>query len=429
MKLRDLFRIPPALRHRKFFLLWVGLLVSLAGTQMQAWAIYWHLRTLSDQPIVVSGVGLARFIPIILFALVGGLVADTFNRRRVLFITQSVMMGTAILLGLLTFSDRISIWWIYAISGLNGIAVSFDSPSRQSLIANIVPRKDLQSAFGLQSIASNTGSIIGPALSGLVIATLGQEWTYWINAVTFLAVLLALILMGKVERENAVPVVRQQPSPFKKLDFSGIPVGIRFMLKQPIILSSMILDFFATFFSSANSLLPFVARDILHVGAIGYGWLSAAQSVGSVAVALYLAQKLNLRNQGKLLISGVTVFGIATIVFGLSRSFPLTFAALVLIGAGDAISTILRNTIRQLQTPDELRGRMISINQIFFAGGPRLGEVEAGAVAQAFGTPLAIITGGIGCLISVFVIALKWPQLRKYNGDEPMKTSLANGVD
>jgi MFS family permease len=172
-----------------------------------------------------------------------------------------------------------------------------------------------------------------------------------------------------------------------------------------------------------------VARDILHVGAIGYGWLSAAQSVGSVAVALYLAQKLNLRNQGKLLISGVTVFGIATIIFGLSRSFPLTFAALVLIGAGDAISTILRNTIRQLQTPDELRGRMISINQIFFAGGPRLGEVEAGAVAQAFGTPFAIITGGIGCLISVFVIALKWPQLRKYNGDEPMKTSLANGVD
>ena len=145
MKWHEFFRIPPALRHRKFFLLWVGLLVSLAGSQMQAWAIYWHLRTLSDQPIVVSGVGLARFIPIILFALVGGLVADTFNRRRVLFITQSVVMGTAIILGLLTFFDRINIWAIYAISAVNGIAISFDSPSRQSLIANIVPRKDLQS--------------------------------------------------------------------------------------------------------------------------------------------------------------------------------------------------------------------------------------------------------------------------------------------
>ena len=426
MKWREFFRIPPALRHRKFFLLWVGLLVSIAGTQMQAWAIYWHLRTLSDQPLAVSGVGLARFIPIILFALIGGLVADTFNRRRVLFITQTAMLGTALALGVLTYFGTISIWWIYIISAVNGIAVSFDSPSRQSLIANIVPRKDLQSAFGLQSIASNTGAIIGPALSGLVIATLGQEWTYWINAISFLAVIAALILMGKVERENTAPEIRQQPSAFKKLDFSGIPVGIRFILNQPIILSSMLLDFFASFFSSANSLLPFVAKDILHVGAIGYGWLSAAQAVGSVAVGIYLAQKSRLLKQGRLLLSGITVFGIATIVFGLSRSFALTFIALVFVGGGDAISTILRNTIRQLQTPDELRGRMISINQIFFAGGPRLGEVEAGLVAQAFGTPFAIISGGIGCLVAVVAVAFKWPALRKYNGDEPVMAARTN---
>jgi len=423
MKWREFFRIPPALKHRKFFLLWVGLLVSIAGTQMQAWAIYWHLRTLSDQPLAVSGVGLARFIPIILFALIGGLVADTFNRRKVLFITQTAMLGTALALGVLTYFGITTIWSIYIISAINGIAVSFDSPSRQSLITNIVPRKDLQSAFGLQSIASNTGAIIGPALSGLVIATLGQEWTYWINAISFLAVIAALILMGKVERENATPEVRQQPSAFKKLDFSGIPIGIRFILNQPIILSSMLLDFFASFFSSANSLLPFVAKDILNVGAIGYGWLSAAQAVGSVTVGIYLAQKSRLLKQGRLLLSGITVFGIATIVFGLSRSFVLTFIALVFVGGGDAISTILRNTIRQLQTPDELRGRMISINQIFFAGGPRLGEVEAGLVAQAFGTPFAIISGGIGCLVAVMAVAFKWPTLRKYNGDEPIITA------
>jgi MFS family permease len=420
MKWREFFRIPPALRHRKFLLLWVGLLVSIAGTQMQAWAIYWHLRTLSDQPLAVSGVGLARFIPIILFALIGGLVADTFNRRRVLFVTQTAMLGTALTLGLLTYFGVTTIWSIYIISAINGMAVSFDSPSRQSLISNIVPRQDLQSAFGLQSIATNTGAIIGPALSGLVIATLGQEWTYWINAISFLAVIAALILMGKVERESAVPEVRMAPSAFKKLDFSGIPVGIRFILNQPIILSSMILDFLASFFSSANSLLPFVARDILNVGAIGYGWLSAAQAVGSVAVAVFLAQKTRLLKQGRLLLSGITVFGIATIVFGLSRNFVLTFIALVLVGGGDAISTVLRNTIRQLQTPDELRGRMISINQIFFAGGPRLGEVEAGLVAQAFGTPFAVVSGGIGCLVAVVVVAFKWPALRKYNGDEPI---------
>jgi MFS family permease len=426
MKWKEFFKIPPALRHRKFFLLWVGLLISIAGTQMQAWAIYWHLRTLSDQPLVVSGVGLARFIPIVLFALIGGLAADTFNRRKILFLTQSAMVGTALALGFLTYFGVINIWAIYIISAVNGIAVSFDSPSRQSLISNIVPREDLRSAFGLQSVASNVGSIIGPALSGVVIATLGQEWTYWINAISFFAVIAALIMMGKVERENRTPELRQQPSTFKKLDFSGIPVGIRFILSQPVILSTMILDFFATFFSSANSLLPFVARDILNVGAIGYGWLSAAQSVGSVAVAGYLVQKTKLHNQGRLMITGVTVFGLATIIFGLSRSFTLTFAALVLIGAGDAISTVLRNTIRQLQTPDELRGRMVSINQIFFAGGPRLGEVEAGVVAQAFSTPLAIITGGIGCLIAVFVVAIKWPVLRKYDGHEPVLAAQAD---
>lgn len=391
---------------------------------MQVWSIYWHLRLLSDQPIAVSGVGIARLIPILLFALIGGLVADTFNRRGVMFVTQTFMLLCAFCLGFFTKLGNISIWTIYLVTAVSGIAIAFDSPSRQSLITNLVPREDLPSAFGLQSIASNTGAIIGPALSGLVIATLGLQWSYWINAFSFLAVILALILMGKVEKEAAVldeNVAVQLVNQHKKLDFAGIPAGIRFILKQPIILSSMILDFLASFFSSANTLLPFVAQDILKVGVIGYGWLSAAQSIGSVTVAFILAQKTRVRKQGRLLLWGVTIFGLATIAFGLSETFALTFAALVLIGAGDAVSTVLRNTIRQLQTPDAMRGRMISINQIFFAGGPRLGEVEAGLVAQAFGTSISIITGGIGCLISVVVVAFKYPQLRKYNGDEPWK--------
>ena len=387
---------------------------------MQIWSIYWHLRMLTDQPIAVSGVGIARLIPILLFALIGGLFADTFNRRNVMFVTQTFMLLCAFLLGWFTYRGNMSIWTIYIISAISGIAIAFDSPSRQSLITNLVPREDLGSAFGLQSIASNTGAIIGPALSGLVIANLGLQWSYWINAISFLAVIAALIIMGKVEKESA-PLLNNEKPARPKLDISGIPVGIRFILKQPIILSSMLLDFFASFFSSANTLLPFVAQDILHVGAIGYGWLSAAQSVGSVTVAFILAQTSRIRRQGKLLLWGITLFGFATILFGLSHNFALTFGALILIGAGDAVSTVLRNTIRQLQTPDELRGRMISINQIFFAGGPRLGEVEAGLVAQGFGTPISIISGGIGCLISVVVVALKYPQLRNYNGDEPWK--------
>lgn len=424
MRLKDYFKVPPALKHRKFALLWAGLLISIAGSQMQVWSIYWHLRMLTDQPIAVSGVGISRLIPILMFALIGGLFADTFNRRKVLFITQSFMLICAFTLGLFTYLGHMSIWTIYIISAFSGIAIAFDSPSRQSMITNLVPREDLPGAFALQSIAMDIGAIIGPALSGLVIASLGLQWSYWINAISFLAVIAALIMMGNVEKESS-PMAVNEKRTRPKLDIAGIPVGIRYILTQPIILSSMIMDFFASFFSSASSLLPFVAQDILHEGAIGYGWLSAAQSVGSVVVGFILAQSRRIRKQGKLLIGGVTLFGLSTILFGLSRSFALTFAALVLIGAGDAVSTVLRGTIRQLQTPDELRGRMISINQIFFAGGPRLGEMEAGLVAQAFGTPLSIITGGIGCLISVVVVALKFPQLRRYNGDEPWKAGKA----
>ena len=422
MSIKELFRIPPALKHRRYALLWAGLLISAAGSQMQVWAIFWHLRDLSSDPIVVSGIGIAKFLPILLFALVGGLVADTFNRRNVVFITQFSMILVAACLGLLTYWGHIQLWHIYILVAILGVAVSFDGPARQSMIPNLVPREDLPSAFGLQSIAANVGAVIGPALSGLVIATLGLQWTYWINAISFLAVIVALILMGPMDSDRKVQVSPEAHTHFnalKRLDFSEIPVGIRFILGHPIILSSMILDFFATFFSSANTLLPFVARDILHVGAIGYGWLSAAQSMGSVAVVMAQAKKI--RKQGKLLLWGVAAFGAATIMFGLSHNYALTMLALIIVGAGDTISTVLRNTIRQLQTPDGMRGRMVSINQIFFAGGPQLGEVEAGVVASAISTPFAIISGGIGCIVAVAVIAMRWPALHRYNGDEAVK--------
>jgi len=388
---------------------------------MQVWSIFWHLRILSDQPIVVSGIGFARFIPILVFALIGGLVADTFNRKTIVLFTQTAMTLVATVLGLLTANGEISLWLIYGLVVIQGISIAFDGPARQSLVPNLVPREDLSSAFGLQSIASNVGAVVGPAASGLVIATIGLQWSYWINAISFLAVIAAVLLMGPIENDR----VRKQGAIIEgrivpKLDLSEIPVGIRYMLRQPIILSSMILDFLATFFSSANTLLPFISQDILHVGSVGYGWLAASQSFGSVAAAFVMSQKKQILRQGKLLLWAVAGFGAATVLFGISQTYFITMAALILIGTADTISTVLRNTIRQLQTPDNLRGRMVSINQIFFAGGPQLGEVEAGVVAQAFGTPAAIVTGGIGCIVSVALVAARWPQLRRYNGDEPI---------
>jgi MFS family permease len=251
----------------------------------------------------------------------------------------------------------------------------------------------LPSAFSLQSIAFNTGAIVGPALSGVVIGYLGQEYVYLINAVTFLGVILALILLGPVPQSKSL-VQRGL-----RAAWTDIHHGVSFIRHQPLILSTMILDFIATFFSSANTLLPFFAQNILRIGEVEYGWLAAAQSIGAVLVGIIASQLGHIRFQGRLLLGSVVVFGGATILFGVSRIYAIVFLALALMGAADSVSTIIRNTIRQLNTPDSLRGRMTSINQIFFMGGPQLGEIEAGAVAQFFGVPFAIISGGIGTIL------------------------------
>jgi MFS family permease len=407
-------QIPPALHHRSFRLLWIGLAISVAGSQMQIWALLWHVRILTDQPIALGGIGLARILPIIVFSLIGGAVADSANRRRILFVTQSVMAMVALVLAWLTFQDQITLWQIYALTAIQATALAFDLPARQALVPNLVPLEDLPNAFSMQSIAFQVGSIVGPALSGLVIAYWGQYYTYLINSVTFLAVIGALLLIGSIPQHT-------RGSGRIQIKFSDIVEGVRFILGQPVILSSMILDFFATFFSSANTLMPIFARDILHVGAVEYGWLSSAQSIGAMGAAAIISQLKEIRHQGRTLLLSVVAFGIATIFFGLARSFVGAMVALAFIGASDSVSAIIRNTVRQLQTPDYIRGRMTSINQIFFLGGPQLGEVEAGLVAQLFGAPAAVITGGIGCLLAVGWIARRWPQLRNYNGDEPIK--------
>ena len=403
--------IPPALNHRRFFYLWLGLLISIAGSQMQISAIFWHIRTLTGNPdpLALGGIGLARILPIILFSMLSGPVADAFDRRQILFITQTLMALIALALALLTFTGLITIWQIYALTALQAAVAAFDMPARQAMVPNLVPAKDLSNAFSMQSIASNTGSVVGPMLGGVVIATLGQGYTYLINAISFLAVIIALVLVGHVTQET-----RKSAG----VNWSAMKDGLRFIFNRPMILSTMLLDFVATFFASANTMMPIIARDILKVGEVGYGFLSSAQSVGSVLAGLVISQIRNLRRQGPIFLGAVFVFGLTTVLFGLSHLYFLALLALVLMGAADAVSTIIRNTIRQLQTPDSMRGRMTAVNQIFFQGGPQLGEVEAGIVGQLFGVPFAIISGGIGCILGTFLIVLKWPQVCLYDREE-----------
>jgi MFS family permease len=411
-----LIHIPPSLHHRRFRLLWLGLLISIAGSQMQLWALFWHIHTISDQPIALGAVGLARILPVIFFSLIGGAVADVLNRRRILFLTQIGMALVAFVLGWLTLAGHIDLWHIYLLTALQAAAQAFDGPARQALVPNLVSTADLPNAFSLNSIANQVGAIIGPALSGFIIAAGGLPYVYIINAISFLAVILALIMMGPVDQQTAT----RTSSRNRVVSLSAISEGVQFILKQPLIISTMILDFFATFFASANTLMPIIAVDVLHVGAVAYGWLSAAQAIGAIAAALIISQMREIRRQGIVFMLSVVAFGLATIVFGAARVFLMAMFALIIVGAADTVSTIIRNTIRQLATPDYIRGRMTSVNQIFFQGGPQLGEVEAGLAAQFLGAPIAVISGGLGCIVAVILIARRWPQIRSYNGDEPV---------
>lgn len=405
------FYLPPALTHRKYFYLWLGLLISVAGSQMQFAAIHWHVRELTGKPdpLALGGIGLARILPVLIFSIIGGSVADNFNRRKILFLTQSVAALQAAALAYLTFTNQITIWHIYLLTAIQAATMAFDLPARQAMVPNLVSREHLPSAFSMSSVAFNTGAIVGPLLFG-VVPEGGQGFAYLFNSISFLAVILALILMGNVQQDlNRAGGVNAR----SMLD------GVKFIFSRPLILSTMMMDFVATFFASANTMLPIVARDILSVGKTGYAWLVSSQAVGSVVAGIIVSQFKELRRQGPLFIAAVSLFGLATVWFGLSKTFVPAMVALLFIGAGDTVSTVIRNTIRQLQTPDHIRGRMTSVNQIFFMGGPQLGEVEAGVVASLLGVPFAIISGGIGCIAGMALIIWKWPQLISYNGDEP----------
>lgn len=394
-----------AFRHRDFRLLWFGLLVSVAGSQMQNIAINWHTYKLTGSALALGGLGLARLIPIVIFSLAGGVVADTRNRRRVMMVTQTVMMSTAFVLGIVTLLGIINVWWIYAMGFINATASAFDLPSRQSLTPNLVPREDLTNAVTLSSIVFQIATILGPGIAGILIGQFGEGLIYWLNGFSYLALIGALFLM----KTATPPKLKASDANFKTmLD------GVRYVIHERIILSTMLLDFFATFFSGANTLLPIFAQDILHVGPEGFGLLSAAESLGSVVTGGVVSLIGEIRAKGVMLLVGVAIYGAATIGFGLSNVFALSMLFLILLGAGDTISTILRSTIRQLITPDAMRGRMTSINMIFFMGGPQLGEMEAGLLAALVGAPLSVAIGGLATLVFVAFTAWRVPALRKY---------------
>lgn len=395
-----------ALRHRDFRLLWLGQLVSITGTQMQVLAINWHVYLLTKSPLALGTVGLVRVVPIILCSLLGGAVADAVDRRRLMMITQSVMLASAALLALLTWWGLTSVWPIYLLTATAAAALAFDNPARQALIPSLVPPEEFPNAVSLNVIIFQIGMIAGPSLAGLLLGAFGPVAVYIGNALSFIAVLIALVMMRTAGRA--------EDSPATRVSLESVREGFRFLRSTPIIVQTMLMDFIATFFASATTLLPIFAVEVLKVGARGLGILATAPALGSVVMGFFLARRNNIQRQGLAVIVAIIFYGLATIGFGLSRSFGLSMAMLAIVGASDTVSTVLRQTIRQLSTPDGLRGRITSVNMIFFMGGPQLGELEAGVVASAIGAPWSVVTGGICCLIAAGWALTRAKSLRDY---------------
>jgi MFS family permease len=396
-----------ALQYRDFRLLWTGQLISNIGTQMQNITINWHIYILTGSAVALGLTGLVRVVPIIIFSLVGGVFADSHDRRRVLLATQSLMMVFAAILAGITTMNVVSAPLIYLLAACTAATGAFDGPARQALVPNLVRREHLTNALSLNNIMSQVASIAGPGLAGFVIAGMGVAAVYWINAASFFAVLIALILMRTSTHERV-------GSPQMTLD--ALTEGLRFVFSTKIITATMLLDFIATFFSSASALLPIFAKEILRVGPEGLGILYSAESIGAVISGVLIARVGNIRRQGAVLLVAVASYGLATALYGASQLFVLSFFLLALVGASDTVSTILRNTIRQLNTPDHLRGRMTSVNMIFFMGGPQLGNLEAGLVAAALGAPFAVISGGVLTVVATVIVAWLVPQLRNHTG-------------
>jgi MFS family permease len=399
-----------ALQHRNFRLLWLGQLVSFSGSMMQNAAILWHVSLLvpsHDKGLALGMVGLVKVVPIVGFSLLSGVVADAVDRRKLMYITQGVMMATAGTLAALVFTGLSVLWPVYLLAAVSAAAGAFDGPARQSLIPNLVPPEHFPNAISLNTIMFQTASVLGPTLAGGVIGALGVGWAYGLNAVSFLAVIAGLLLMRDVPG--------RRPGTAADISLGAMRDGLRFVFSSPIIRSSMLLDFLATFFASATALLPIFAQDILRVGARGYGLLYAAPSVGAVVMSLIMVPAVErIDRRGVVLLRAIGVYGLATLVFGFSRSFWLTFVCLAAVGASDTVSTVLRNVIRQLATPDHLRGRMTSVNMIFFMGGPQLGELEAGLMAHGFGAPFSVVSGGLACLGLTGWVAARTPSLVRY---------------
>lgn len=393
------------LRHRDFSLLFFGQMISTSGTQIQIVVVAWQVYELTHSAIALGLIGLFQAIPRLIFSLVGGVLADALDRRRLLLVVNVILASLSGILALTTMAHVISTPIIYAVVLVAASVSAFEFPTRQAIVPMLVPREDLADALSYNIAMMQLTSILGAAIGGLVIARIGVANSYWLDVISYLFVIGALIVMH-VPR---IPAAQRAQA-----GIHGLLEGMRFLAAHPIILAVLSLDFFATFFGSPRALLPIYAGSILHAGPQGLGVLTAATSIGALAIAPLTGLFSRVSRQGLGVALAVISWGVCVILFGLSTG-PLWLSALFLAGAGasDMVSMLLRNLIVQLTTPDELRGRISAVNAMFVIGGPSLGQVESGIVAGIFTPAVSVVSGGAACILATLAVLFLVPSLMR----------------
>ncbi|MBF8748625.1 MFS transporter [Pseudomonas putida] len=394
---------PQLLRHhRPFLAFWLARVFTASGFQMLTVAIGWHLYQLTGNVLDLGLVGLVEFAPRVLFMLHTGHVADRYDRRKVAALCQSLQGLIALALAVGSATDNVSRELIFALAFMLGATRSFEMPATQALLPNVVPPGLFPRAVAASASATQSATIVAPAVGGFLYA-FGSIWVYGPTVALYaIACVLTLSLDA-----------RGQVAQRGRASLESLLAGIRFIRSRPDILGAISLDLFAVLLGGATALLPVFAKDILLAGPLGLGLLRSAPAVGALLMSVWLARFPFERKVGRTMFTAVGIFGVATIAFGLSTSFWFSLAVLVVLGAADMISMVIRGAFVQLETPDEMRGRVSAVNGLFIGASNQLGEFESGVTAHWFGTVPAVVLGGVGTLVVTGVWIKLFPTLAK----------------
>jgi MFS family permease len=383
------------LAEKNFAFFWSSLLISAIGSQLTSVAVAWQIYEITDSPLQLGLTGLFRAVPLIGFAFTGGWLADRVERRRLLIATQSLALLMSLALALLTDSGAVRVWQIYAILFAQSALMSFDLPTRNALIPNLVSEEHLATAFALTVTLRQAAFLAGPFIAGAIIAYGGVRWCYYVDAASFVAVIVCLAYLK----------IRVGPQPRREPALKSMLQGLAFIRRNRMIFALLVMDAFVNFFGAFRGLMPVFARDILSVGPTGLGALLGAPAIGALAGSFIVMMLGNPRRKAHLIVTVTLLYTAGLVAFAVSRSFLLSLVITALLGALDAVGETLRMTVIQLMTPDELRGRVQAVAFVFLIGGPFLGQAEIGFAAAFLGATGAVVLGGVLATAAVALMA------------------------